>query len=107
MGLCLVKSSSDKVPSKMLDVIGYFVKQLVILDISSLAGGSGHYSQPYNAPFLPHEEELYNKLVHHLVSCFLKHIWRHLSRPVRFKMKHFLLLSDWLEKQLVWLGQDM
>ena len=91
----------------MLDVIGYFVKQLVILDISSLAGGSGHYSQPYNAPFLPHEEELYNKLVHHLVSCFLKHIWRHLSRPVRFKMKHFLLLSDWLEKQLVWLGQDM
>ena len=64
----LVKSSSDNVPSKMLDVIGYFVRQLAMLDIGSLAAESGHYSKPYNAPFLPHEEELYNKLVHHFAS---------------------------------------
>ena len=58
----LVRSSSDNVPSKMLDVIGYFVSQLAMVDINSLAGGS-HYSQPCVVPFLPHEEELYNKLV--------------------------------------------
>lgn len=58
-----VKSSSDKVTSKVLDVIGYFVSKLAMVDINSLAGGS-HYSQPCIMPFLPHEEELYNKLVH-------------------------------------------
>ena len=58
----LVRSSSDNIPSRMLDVIGYFVSQLAMVDISGLAGGS-HYSQPSVVPFLPHEEELYNKLV--------------------------------------------
>ena len=57
-----VKTSSDNVLSKMLDVIGYFVSHLAMVDISSLAGGS-HYSQPCVVPFLPHEEEVYNKLV--------------------------------------------
>jgi len=54
----LVKSSSG-VPSTMLDVIGYFVSHLAMVDISSLA--TGHHS--YSEAFLPHEEELYNKLV--------------------------------------------
>ena len=57
-----VKTSSDNVPSKTLDVIGYFVSHLAMVDVSSLAGGI-HYSQPCVVPFLPHEEELYNKLV--------------------------------------------
>ena len=64
----LVRSSSDNVPSKMLDVIGYFVSQLAMVNINGLAGG-GHYSQPCVVPFLPHEEELYNKLVHLHIYC--------------------------------------
>ena len=63
----------------MLDVIGYFVSQLAMLDINSLAGGS-NYSQPCVAPFLPHEEELYNKLVSILlVSTIQAHCF--LSQP--------------------------
>ena len=58
-----VRVSSSNVPSKMLDVIGYYANELAMVDINSLAGGS-HYSHPCVGPFLPHEEELYNKLVY-------------------------------------------
>ena len=76
----------------MLDVIGYYVNQLAMLDIGSLAG-SDHYSQPYNDPFLPHEEELYNKLVHHLASSSSSSggIWADQSNV------YVPLTSDWLE----------
>ena len=57
-----VKLSSDNIPSKMLDVIGYFVTQLAMVNINGVAT-DGHYSHPSTMPFLPHEEELYNKLV--------------------------------------------
>lgn len=60
--VCILVRSSNNVPSKILDVIGYFVSQLAMVDINGLARGD-HYSQPCVVPFLPHEEELYNKLV--------------------------------------------
>ena len=58
--ILLVKPSSGAALSKLLDVIDYFVSHLAMTDVMTLAT-SGHYTQTYTEPFLPHEEELYNK----------------------------------------------
>ncbi|XP_065898419.1 DNA-dependent protein kinase catalytic subunit-like isoform X2 [Dysidea avara] len=55
-----LKPSSGAALSKLLDVIDYFVSHLAMTDVMTLAT-SGHYTQTYTEPFLPHEEELYNK----------------------------------------------
>ena len=59
-GFVFTVKSSNNVASKMLDVIGYFTSQLAMVNINSLASGS-YYSQPCVTPFLPHEEEVYDK----------------------------------------------
>ena len=52
----------------MLDVIGHFVSELAMVDMNSLAAS---YSQSPVMMFLPHEEELYNKLVSSLVNSIV------------------------------------
>jgi len=58
--ISLVKPSSGAKASNLLDVVGYFVSHLAMTNITTLAA-SGHYVQTYTEPFLPHEEEVYNK----------------------------------------------
>lgn len=69
-GFVFSVKSSDNIPSKTLDVIGYFVSQLAMVDINGLANSS-HYSKSYAEPFLPHDEEVYNKLVSRLLRTGL------------------------------------